>query len=66
MKLSRSSTNRKLAGVLGGIAESTGISASLLRILFVILLFTTAFFPLAIVYFVLMFVMPKKKDGYWQ
>ncbi|WP_210365341.1 PspC domain-containing protein [Bacillus sp. REN3] len=60
MKLTRSRTNRRLAGVLGGIAEAAGISASLVRILFIILLFTTAFVPMTAIYFILAFIMPKE------
>jgi phage shock protein C len=63
MKLTRSRTNRKLAGVLGGVAETYGISAGLLRILFVVLLFSTGFFPMAIIYLVLVFAL-SNKDGY--
>lgn len=63
MKLTRSKTNRKLAGVLGGIAEATGINATLTRILFIILLFTTAFFPMAVLYLILVFVMPNGEVG---
>ncbi|WP_079506785.1 PspC domain-containing protein [Mesobacillus jeotgali] len=61
MKITRSRTNRMLAGVLGGMAESLGIKASLLRILFVILLFSTAFFPMALLY-VLVFILPNRGE----
>ncbi|MCJ7984195.1 PspC domain-containing protein [Priestia sp. OVL9] len=40
-KLYRSRTNRKLAGVIGGISQYIGIDASLLRVLFIISLFFT-------------------------
>lgn len=52
-----------LAGVLGGMAESFGINATLIRILFVILLFSTAFFPMTAIYLILVFVMPNR-EGY--
>lgn len=52
-----------LAGVLGGMAESFGMSAALMRILFVILTFSTAVLPMAMVYLVLVFVLPNK-EGY--
>lgn len=61
MKLVRSRTDRKLAGVLGGLAQSLGINATILRVLFVILLFLTGFFPLTIVYLVLVFILPNKE-----
>jgi phage shock protein C len=63
MKLTRSRKNRMLAGVLGGMAESFGMSAALLRILFVILTFSTAFLPMAMVYLVLVFILPNR-EGY--
>lgn len=63
MNLTRSRKNRMLAGVLGGMAESFGINATLIRILFVILLFSTAFFPMTAIYLILVFVMPNR-EGY--
>lgn len=63
MKLTRSRTNRMLAGVLGGLAESFGINATLLRVLFVILLFSTGLMPMAILYLVFVFVL-SNKEGY--
>jgi phage shock protein C len=63
MKLTRSRTNRMLAGVIGGMAESFGMNAALLRVIFVILLFSTAFFPMAAIYLVLVFVL-SNKEGY--
>lgn len=63
MKLMRSRTNRLLAGVLGGAAEAFGMNATLLRILFVILVFSTAVFPMALLYLVLVFVM-SNRDGH--
>jgi phage shock protein C len=63
MKLTRSRKNRMLAGVIGGMAESFGMSAVLLRILFIILTISTAFFPMAMIYLVLVFVLPNR-EGY--
>lgn len=63
MKLTRSRTNRKLAGVIGGLSESFGLNATLLRILFVILLFSTGLMPMALLYLVFVFVL-SNKDGY--
>jgi phage shock protein C len=36
-KLYRSKTNRKLAGICGGLAEYFGVDATLIRVLFVLL-----------------------------
>ncbi len=61
-KLTRSRTNRMFAGVIGGIAESIGMDAKLLRILYVILGIVTAFFPLIVVYVALIFILPNEQD----
>jgi phage shock protein C len=58
-KLERSRTNRMFAGVLGGIAERTGIDARLLRVLFIFLVFVTALLPMSLLYILLMFIMPR-------
>jgi phage shock protein C len=63
MKLTRSRTNRMLAGVIGGMSESFGINAALLRILFVVLLFSTGLLPMTILYLILVFVL-SNKEGY--
>lgn len=56
-KLYRSRSNRKLAGVLGGLAEYSGHDASLLRVLFILgLIFGVG--VLAFVYLVWIFVVP--------
>ncbi|MCA1031511.1 PspC domain-containing protein [Bacillus timonensis] len=60
-KLYRSRRNRKLAGVLGGLADYTGLDASLLRVLFILgLIFGVG--VLAFVYFVWIFVVPNEED----
>jgi len=54
-----SSTNKKLGGVCGGIAESIGIDATIVRIIaFALLILTNAVF--AIAYFILWAVLPEK------
>jgi phage shock protein PspC (stress-responsive transcriptional regulator) len=63
-KLVRSKSDRKLAGVLGGLGYSLGVSPVLLRIIFVILLFTTGFFPLFLLYMILVFVIPNEQERY--
>lgn len=64
MKLVRSRTNRKLAGVIGGIAEYFNMDVSLLRIIFVILLIFTGFFPVGLIYIVATFIIPNEEDVY--
>ena len=60
-KLTRSN-NKVIAGVCGGIAEHFGLSASAMRIVFVLLLFLT-FSAAGIAYLILMVIMPKKNSG---
>lgn len=59
-KLIRSTTNRKFAGVLGGLGKYLEIDATVLRVLFIILLFPTGFFPLILIYFLMMFIIPNE------
>ncbi len=56
--LTRSRTNKKIAGVAGGLAESTGIDALVWRVAF--LLLTTVGLG-AIAYFVLWILLPKEQ-----
>ncbi|MCM3162191.1 PspC domain-containing protein [Metabacillus litoralis] len=61
-RLFRSRHDRKLSGVLGGLSNYIGLDASLLRILFVVLLIFTGFFPLALIYIVSIFLIPEETD----
>jgi phage shock protein PspC (stress-responsive transcriptional regulator) len=61
-RLSRSRSDRKLSGVLGGLSNYLGMDASLLRILFIVLLIFTGFFPLGIIYIVWIFLVPEESD----
>lgn len=61
-RLSRSRSDRKLSGVLGGLSNYWGMDASLLRILFIVLLIFTGFFPLGIIYIVWIFLVPEESD----
>ncbi|MDF0728280.1 PspC domain-containing protein [Cytobacillus sp. S13-E01] len=60
-KLYRSRSNRMLGGVLGGLAEYTGMDTSLLRILFVLALILGAG-TLGLVYLIWIFVVPNRED----
>lgn len=60
-KLIRSRSNRKLAGVLGGLSKTIGIDATILRVIFIVLLFTTGVFPMTLVYALLVFVLPNEE-----
>jgi phage shock protein C len=56
-KLTRSSRDRKIAGVCGGLAEFSGIDATVIRILFVILALAGG--PGLLVYLALWLILPK-------
>jgi len=57
--LRRSSRNRVLAGVCGGLAEWLGWDVTLVRILYVAVSVVSVAFPGILVYIVLWLVMPK-------
>jgi phage shock protein C len=56
--LRRSRTNRKIAGVVGGLAEYIGIDPTLARVLYVVGSLMSAAFPGLIVYIILWAVVP--------
>lgn len=58
-KLRRSSTDRMIGGVCGGLAEYLDIDPTLVRVAYVLLTFFTAFSGL-IVYIILLILMPQK------
>ena len=58
-KLVRSS-NKMLAGVLGGIAEYFGVDATVVRIAFVALTIFSAAFPGLLLYIIMLLLMPEK------
>jgi phage shock protein C len=62
-QLARSRSNRKLAGVIGGLARYVGIDATILRVIFIILLIPTGFFPLVVIYGLLAFVLPHEEEA---
>jgi phage shock protein C len=62
-QLARSRSNRKLAGVIGGLSRFTGIDATILRVIFIILLIPTGFFPLVVVYGLMAFVLPNEEEA---
>lgn len=61
-KLARSTTDRYLAGVLGGFAEYLNMDATLLRVLFILVSFLTVHIPTFTIYFILALVIPKDTD----
>jgi phage shock protein PspC (stress-responsive transcriptional regulator) len=59
--LLRSRDQRMLAGVCGGIAEWLGWSATLVRVLFVLVSVLSAAFPGILAYIILWILMPERE-----
>ena len=57
-KLYRSSTDKQIGGVCGGIAEYTGSDPAIWRLIFVALIFAP--FPTILFYLLAMIIIPKK------
>jgi phage shock protein C len=60
-KLYRSSENKILFGVLGGIGEYLEVDPALVRAVFVFLSMFVFFWPSVITYIILMLIIPKKR-----
>ena len=60
MPLVRSSSNKIIAGVCGGIAEWLGWDPTVVRIVYVLLSILSVAFPGILVYIILWIVMPKR------
>lgn len=61
-KLYKSTQDRKLSGVLGGLSEVWNIDASLLRIIFIVLTLLMVGVPMIIVYVAAALILPDDKD----
>ena len=59
-KLTRSTHDKKIAGVCGGLAEYFGVDSTLVRVGYVLLSIFSAGFPTIVVYIILAFVMPER------
>ncbi len=62
-RLHRSRSDVKIAGVLGGVAEYFGFDPSWVRIAYAIATIITGVVPLAFLYLVMAFVVPKAPKG---
>ncbi len=62
-RMHRSRSDRKLLGVLGGVADYTSLDPSLIRIVYVIVTILTGFVPGIFLYFVMAFVVPREPKG---
>ena len=58
-KLHRSSSNRMIAGVCGGLADWLGWNPTTVRVLYVLVSILSAAFPGLLVYIILWILMPK-------
>lgn len=54
-----SQTDKKIAGVCGGIAEYFGLDSTLVRLGFVLLMLVTAVFPLLLFYIIAALIAPR-------
>jgi len=61
-KLYRSRVNKVWAGVLGGFGEYYNVDPTLLRVLFVLVLFVTGIIPGLLAYIVSTFIIPVHPD----
>ncbi|MGX7348001.1 PspC domain-containing protein [Aerococcus vaginalis] len=61
--MKRSSTNRRIAGVFGGLADSLNMSATVLRLIAFIVLFTPMALPVVFLYFVFAFLLPAESTA---
>ncbi|AUZ28012.1 MULTISPECIES: PspC domain-containing protein [Bacillus] len=61
-RLYRSEKNKKIAGVVGGLAEYFNWDASLLRVITVILAVMTSVFPVLLIYIIWIFIVPSERD----
>jgi len=59
--LRRSTTNRMIGGVIGGLADYFGLDVSLLRVVYVVGSILSAAFPGLLVYLIMWVVIPKEE-----
>jgi len=57
-KLFRSQTNKKIAGICGGIGEMTGTDPTIIRLIVIVLGIVTGFFPFIIGYLIAWWIVP--------
>jgi phage shock protein C len=62
-KLTRSTTNRVIAGVCAGMADYFGWPPTRVRVGYVVLSIISAAFPGILVYLVLWFMIPERRDA---
>lgn len=61
-RLTRSRNDRMLAGVCGGVSEYLNMDPTLVRVLVAALAVFTGFFPVVVIYLIMMLVLPEAKS----
>ena len=61
-KLTRSLSDRQVAGICGGLGEYMNVDSTILRLALVFLGFITAFVPLLITYFIGWAIIPEEEE----
>ena len=62
-RMHRSRNDKKLLGVLGGVANYTGLDPSLVRVVYLIVTILTGFVPGIFLYLVMALVVPREPKG---
>ncbi|WP_295729585.1 PspC domain-containing protein [uncultured Limosilactobacillus sp.] len=67
-QLTKSNSNRIIAGVLGGIAEYWNVKPNVVRVVYLVLTALTSFVPGIVIYLMLAVLMPDDphKDNLWK
>ena len=61
-RLYRSNRNAYLGGVCAGLGEYFNIDPTIVRLVFILLLFGTVVFPMGLIYMILWVVIPRNPD----
>ena len=61
-RLFRSETNKKIAGICGGIGEMMDVDPTIVRLVFIVLGLATGIFPLVIGYLIAWWIVPAKQS----
>jgi phage shock protein C len=61
-RLYRSTENRMIAGVLGGMGEYLNLDPVAVRVLYIIFLCMTGLFPLVLAYIIMYLIIPKNPN----
>ena len=62
-KLYLSKTDKKMAGVAGGLAEFFEVDSTLVRLILVFIALITAVAPMIIAYLIAWLIIPRRKEG---